>query len=137
MNIVHRWLGAAIVAGFFLLMLWGLIVWVLRRRERGREPGSGFYRLLMVEQVAVGAQVIVGVVLGAIRGFGGPPLLHFMYGGVFPVLVLVVAHVTARGMERDRWVPFPWAGLICFGLTLRSLETGCGDLTFLRSCFGF
>ena len=137
MDVVHRWLGAAVVVGFALLMLWGLGVWLLRRRTRGREPGAGFYRLLSILQVTVGLQVVAGLILGIIRGFGDQPLLHYFYGGVFPILVLTVAHVIARGMEEDRWVPFPWAGLICFGLTLRALETGCVDLTFLDSCFGF
>ena len=135
MNFVHRWLGVLVVLGFAGLMIWGLALWIARRRSRGREPREGFWRLLAVLQVVVGIQVVAGTVLGIIRGFDTQPILHFFYGGVFPVLVLTVAHVVARGMERDRWVPFPWAGLICFGLTLRALETGCGDLTFLKSCF--
>jgi hypothetical protein len=40
--------------------------------------------------------------------------------------VLVVAHVVARGMEREPWIPFAWAGFFCFGLTLRALMTGLG-----------
>jgi hypothetical protein len=53
-------------------------------------------------------------------------VLHYLYGSVFPITVLVITHVFARDLERDQHVPFAWASLICLGLTLRALFTGLG-----------
>ncbi len=113
-------LGWAVVGGFGLLWLWALVTWIVRRRE----IASWFWGLLAALQVAVALQAVAGIVLlltGARRS-----LLHYAYGAIFPVLVLVVAHVVARELEDERpaWHAFGWAGLICFGLTLRALMTG-------------
>jgi hypothetical protein len=118
---VHRILGFAVVGGFGLLMVWGF-----GARIAKREPGEWFWRLLAAEQVVLGLQVVAGVILLAIRGFGARPVLHYLYGSVFPITVLVIAHVFARDLERDQHVAFAWAALICFGLTLRALMTGLG-----------
>ena len=112
----------------------GLGAKLLKRQD----PGTWYWRLLAAVQVVIGLQLVAGIVLLAIYGWHARPLLHYFYGAVFPILILVVAHVVARGMERDRWVPFAWAGFFCFGLTLRALQTGCGDITMsaLKHCLG-
>ena len=121
MDGLHRVLGFAVVGGFALLMVWGF-----GARLAKRDPGAWFWRLLAAEQVVLGLQVIAGIVLLAIDGFDAKPVLHYLYGSVFPITVLVITHVFARDLERDQYFPFAIAGLICFGLTLRALMTGLG-----------
>jgi len=118
---VHKYIGFVIVGAFGLLMLWGLGARLFRRG-----PGEWFWRLLAAIQVVLGIQVLAGITLLAVYGFSARPWLHYLYGSVFPITVLVVAHVVARGLERDHWVPFAWAAFFCFGLTLRALMTGLG-----------
>jgi hypothetical protein len=76
-------------------------------------------------QGTVLVQALVGVILLV---FGGrTSLLHIVYGAIFPVLVLGVAHVLARDAFSHRpWAPFALASFFCFGLTLRALMTGLG-----------
>jgi hypothetical protein len=120
MHLFHRWLGISIVAGFGLLFLWGLGTWLLRRG-----PGRGFWWLLTFVQVSLLAQLAAGLVL-VVAG-GGMPWLHYVYGIVFPALVLGVAHWLAREPFGDRpWAPFAVAGFFGLGLTLRALLTGLG-----------
>jgi hypothetical protein len=58
---------------------------------------------------------------------GSVPLLHYVYGVIFPVLVLAVAHVLARELFPSRpWAAFALASFFCFGLTARALQTGLG-----------
>lgn len=114
-------MGFAIVGGFFLLLLWGGGAWLLRRG-----PGGWFWHLLALLQVALILQLLAGVALLAMGRSRG--LLHYAYGAVFPGLVLVAAHVVARGLEdeSDAFKVFAVASLFVFGLTLRALATGLG-----------
>ena len=72
-------------------------------------------------------QLIAGLVVLA-TGKRADSWLHYLYGVVFPAIVLVVAHVLGRGManEEDTWKVFAVASFIIFGLTLRALTTGLG-----------
>ena len=122
MNALHRVLGFAVVGGFFLIMVWGFAARITKKAD----PGTWFWRLLAAEQVVLGIQIIVGIVLLIVNGFDAKPFLHYLYGSVFPITVLVIAHVFARDLERDNYFPFAVAAFICFGLTLRALMTGLG-----------
>jgi hypothetical protein len=121
---LHRVTAYAIVAGWALLALWALVSFV-----RNKAPGGGFWNLLAALQFLVGAQIVVGVVLFA--GGSRPPTpgvswLHYAYGGLFPLAVLVLAHRWARRNESVSWMIFGVAGAVIFGLTLRALQTGLG-----------
>jgi hypothetical protein len=119
---VHAVIGYAIVGLWGTFFLWGGGAWVIRR-----EPNPWFWRLLAVLQGLLGVQLIAGLVLLA-TGHRATGWLHYLYGVVFPVIVLVVAHVIARGLEEeeDTWKAFAIAGFFVFGLTLRALTTGLG-----------
>jgi hypothetical protein len=121
MSPVHAAAGFAIVGGLFLFFLWGLIGWLMKR-----DPGQWYWRLLAVLQVLLFLQLVAGVVL-LIAG-RRQSLLHYAYGALFPAVALVVAHVVARGMdrERDALLVFVAASFVVFGLTLRALATGLG-----------
>ena len=124
MDTVHRYIAYAIPAGFALIFLWA--IWVI---VRNKNPGEPFWSLLGALQVVIGIQVIVGAILfltGARPASLGPQWLHYCYGGLFPAIVLVVAHRFARRHEDAPWLAFGIAGFICFGLTFRALQTGLG-----------
>ncbi len=135
------YVGYSIPAGFILLFLWALVAFV-----RGRPPGRFFWHLLAAVQVVLAVQVAIGGVLfasGARPVSNGPRWLHYVYGGLFPLAVLVAAHAFARAPVGVQWVAgflrhvrrrpddLPWlafglAALINFGLTFRALQTGLG-----------
>jgi hypothetical protein len=120
MSSVHRFIGFGIVGLAALLPLWGLVALIVRR-----EPNRWFWHALAVLQALIAVQLIAGIVLLAM-GRRLPSLLHFLYGVVFPALVLAVGHVIGRGLanEEDTWKVFAVAGFFLFGLTLRALTTG-------------
>jgi hypothetical protein len=80
-----------------------------------------------VLQVLLGLQLVAGLVLLGL-GNRADGLLHYLYGVVFPVIVLVVAHALGRGLEdeEDTFKVFTVASFFIFGLTLRALTTGLG-----------
>ena len=121
MSSVHEVAGFAIVGGFFLFFLWGVVLLIARRG-----PGAWYWRLLALLQVALALQLVAGVVLLAMGR--SQPILHYLYGALFPAVVLVVAHVLGRGMDEERDVlkVFVVASFVAFGLTLRALATGLG-----------
>ncbi len=118
---LHRFIGFFVVGLFAVGWIWGLGAKLLRRG-----PGEWFWRWLAVVQVTIAVQVVVGAILFA-SGSRAPVLLHYAYG-IFPVILLVIAHGVARRPQyRVRpWVPFAWAAFFCFGLTLRAVMTGLG-----------
>lgn len=120
MRTVHLLVGYVIVGGFGLLWLWGLGAWIFRR-----DPHRSFWVILGFLQATLLVQGIVGVVLLVLGGSASA--LHYVYGVIFPVLVLTVAHVLARDAFAHRpWIPFAAASFFVFGLTLRALMTGLG-----------
>lgn len=130
MTDLHAAIGFGVVGLFALGWIWGLVAWVLRR-----DAGRGFWVWLAVVQVVVGVQALVGAIV-YLGGGRASTWLHYAYG-IFPAIVLVVAHVVARetremapsprtGRTMAPWVPFAWAAFVSFGLTLRGLMTGLG-----------
>lgn len=124
MTPTHRYIAYAIVAGWALLTLWALFAFV-----RNKAPGAAYWHLLAVLQVMVGLQVVVGAVLflgGNRPATLGPSWLHYAYGGLFPLAVLLFAHRYARRNESVSWMVFGVAALVIFGLSFRALQTGLG-----------
>jgi hypothetical protein len=119
-RLLHLVIGWSIVGAFGTLWLWGLGTWIIRRG-----PGRYFWWVLAYVQATVLIQGLVGVIL-LVAG-GRVPVLHYVYGVIFPVLVLLTAHVLARDAFSHRpWAPFALAAFFSFGLTLRALMTGLG-----------
>ena len=113
---LHQFIGLAVASVFLALSIWGLVSWI-----RNRDPGASFWRLLATGQVGLGLQVLVGAGLLLLRG--GQPWLHYVYG-IFPVLVLFVAHRSSKRFEGLEWAAFAVAGFFIFGLQLRGYMTG-------------
>ena len=120
--VVHAAIGFAIVGGWFVLFGWGAVSFVVKR-----EPPPWYWRLLGLLQVLLILQLLAGGIL-LLSGRRADSFLHYLYGAVFPAIVLVATHVTARRMadEADTWKAFAIAAFFVFGLTLRALTTGLG-----------
>lgn len=118
---IHKYIGFVIVSAFGVMFLWGLVAFIVKR-----EPNQWWWRLLAALQVILVVQLGAGLTLLALGRTR--PLLHYAYGAVFPAVVLVGAHVIARGLddEADAWKVFAAASFFLFGLTLRALTTGLG-----------
>jgi hypothetical protein len=122
MRPVHAALGFAVVGAFAALWLWALGSWIGRRADVHR----WFWTVLGVVQAVLGVEVIAGVVLLALGG--RQAILHYLYGSLFPIIVLIAGHVVARDPDNGftPWKVFGFAAFIAFGLTLRALTTGLG-----------
>ena len=116
----HTIEGFAIVAGWGVLFLFGVGLFLTRR-----DANRVYWGLLTVLQVLLGVQLLAGLVLLATGG--RPPILHYLYGAVFPALVIGVCHVFTRGLEKPPYHLFFTIGsFFVFGLTARALMTGLG-----------
>lgn len=124
MDVVHEAIGYSIPAGFALMTLWALVSFI-----RNKAPSRWFWNLLAALQVIIGIQVVLGGILylgGGRPATDGPEWLHYLYGGLFPAVVLVFAHRFARRAEGIAWIVFGVAAFVNFGLTFRALQTGLG-----------
>lgn len=124
MDVIHAYVGYAIPAGFGLLVVFSVVVYL-----RNREPNSLYWNLLAVLQVVIGIQFVIGAALfvsGAVPPSNGPTWLHYVYGIAFPGLVLGVAHVQARKRPGAEALIFGIAAFLCCFSTLRALQTGLG-----------
>jgi hypothetical protein len=120
MHLIHTGVGWAIVAAFGIIWLWGMGALIFRRG-----PGRKYWWLIAFVQGTLIVQGVAGVILLILGGRASA--LHYVYGVIFPALVLIVAHVVAREQFAHRpWLPFAVASFFCLGLTLRALMTGLG-----------
>ena len=116
----HEHEGFVIVAGWGVLFLFGVGLWLTKR-----DANRAYWGLLTVLQVLLGIQLLAGLYL-LVSG-GRQPLLHYLYGAVFPAIVLGVCHMFTRGLEKPPYhVFFTIGSFFVFGLTARALMTGLG-----------
>lgn len=124
MDAIHSYVGYAIPAGFGVLVVLSIVVYL-----RNREPNALFWNLLAALQVVIGVQFLIGAALfvsGARPQSNGPSWLHYVYGIAFPGLVLGIAHVQARKRPGAEALIFGIAAFLCCFSTLRALQTGLG-----------
>ncbi len=134
MTSFHRWLGAAIIALFVIIMLWGL---VLRMRRRDEAP-AGLWALQHWTENLLAVQIVFGIVLLIMgrRVIGGPLVwFHYLYGSLFPLIAMIGGRLAAMRRERFTYVGLAWGAFIAFALTLRAVQTACGnDWSALQRC---
>jgi hypothetical protein len=121
----HRYLGAVIVVLFLVIMLWGLVLRLARREDPGVAPGDP-----ALDREPARVQVVTGLVLLFVgrRVIGGPLIwFHYLYGSLFPLIAIVGGRIAALRRERREFVGLAWGAFIAFALTLRAVQTACGD----------
>lgn len=124
MDDIHSFVGYAVPAGFGVLVVLSIVVYL-----RNREPNALYWNVLAVLQVILGVQFVIGIALlvsGATPQSNGPSWLHYVYGIGFPGLVLGIAHVQARKRPGAEALIFGVAAFLCCFSTLRALQTGLG-----------
>jgi hypothetical protein len=123
----HRYLGTIIVLLFVAVMLWGLCLRLLRRTEtpNGMWAVQHWTENLLVVQTLFG---IVLLVMGR-RVITADPLawLHYLYGSLFPLVAVLGGRLAAIRRETREYVGLAWGAFFAFALTLRAIQTACGD----------
>ncbi len=139
MNVFHRYLGAAIVALFIALFLWGIGLRLLRR-DTG--PGALWALQHWTENLLV-VQTVTGIVLllmgRRVVSEHDPVIwLHYFYGSLFPLIAVVGGRIAGLRRETREYMGITWGAFFALGLTLRALQTGCvrfgEDLGALARC---
>ncbi|HEX8860882.1 MAG TPA: hypothetical protein VGC06_17675 [Actinomycetes bacterium] len=116
----HKLVGFVIVAGWGVLFLWGLGLFIAKR-----DAGRLYWGLLAGLQAVLGLQIVAGIVLLALGD--RRPVLHYLYGSVLPAIVLAVCHLFTRSLQKGPYhLFFTWGAFFIFGLTARALMTGLG-----------
>lgn len=121
---IHTIVGFSIVIAFALLTVYGTGARLVRRTSLGRL----FWGLLYYSETVLVIQIVLGVVLlllGRRIGAGGFDL-HYVYGSVFPLIVLVAGRLYALRRDEYDYVPITFGAFVSFGLTARALMTGLG-----------
>jgi hypothetical protein len=118
---LHRVIGFSLGGCWALLVVAGVSL-ALRKRDAGRL----YWGLLGLLEVALGAQVLAG--LAVLAAGGQAPLLHYLYGAVVPVLLLVEAHLLGPRLNQlPKHLLFTIAAAVNLLLTVRALATGLGS----------
>lgn len=134
MTTFHRYLGAVIVTLFLVIMVSGL---VLRLARRDETPTALWAVQHWTENLLV-VQTVLGIVLllmGRRVGAGPGVWLHYLYGSLFPLVAVVGGRLASLRRERYDYLGLAWGSFFALGLTLRALQTGCGnDLTAIALC---
>lgn len=123
-TMLHASVGWAPPIGFLFLSGWSVYALI-----RNRDPHERFWTLLGTLQVVIGVELILGGLLffsGRVPNTDGPTWLHYIYGAVFPALVLAIAHARARKAPAGPWLIFGLAAFVCGFSTIRALGTGYG-----------
>lgn len=117
----HFYIGASIVLAFLLVAGYGGVGRLFRRRQLGRP----FWGLIYYAETVLVLQVVLGVVL-LVTGHRVPQWLHYVYGSIFPLLVVLAGRLYSLRREEYDYVPVAVGALVAFGLTLRAFMTGLG-----------
>jgi len=116
----HRLLAFAIVGALLLLTVWGT---ALRVAGRDTAP-KGFWGLLHYTENVLAVEIVAGIILLLIGR--RQPWLHYVYGSVFPIMVLVAARMASLRREVRDYAPIAFGAFFAFGLTARALMLGMG-----------
>lgn len=122
---LHRYVAYSIPTGFALLFFVSIFTYLFNR-----DPGEWYWRLLAVLQVVLAIQVLAGGIL-FLAGNRPPGIsfagAHYVYGALFPLVVLMFSHRFAARHTNVAVAIFGVGAFLCFGLTMRALQTGLGE----------
>ena len=121
---VHSRLAISAVLFSLICAIWGIVNYL-----RGRGVTSGYWGTLAIAEFLMLAQALVGLVLlvgGSVPARG--LLVHLLYGST-AVISLPAAYIYSKGRDGREYSLL--YGVVClwlFGIALRGIETGAGQL---------
>lgn len=119
MTTVHGLLSNSILYFLLIAGVWGLVT---AFRKKG--VNSNYWGILVIGELLLIAQAIIGVVLYVGGDRPGRPGIHILYG-IVTVITLPAYYAFSKGRD-DRTAALLY-GLFCIfiaGITLRSVTTG-------------
>jgi hypothetical protein len=135
-TLFHRYLGVLVVALFLVIVVWAML---LRLSGRTATPTPLWAVQHWTENLLV-LQIVSGLVLLLVgrRVVGASDVwLHYLYGSVFPLVAIVGGRIAGLRRETREYVGLAWGSFFALGLTLRALQTACGEsFAALSRCVG-
>ena len=122
MTVVHRVIGTIIVVLFLVLIVAGPVLRVTGRRET---PVALWAVQHWTENLLI-VQTLTGIVL-LVLGRGVGDWWHYLYGSLFPLIAVIGGRLAAVRRETRAYVGLAWGSFFAFALTLRAIQTACGD----------
>jgi hypothetical protein len=129
------------LVGFAIIGSWATIMcWSLALRFLDYDETPMFWRAVSVAQILLAVQLLLGLILLGRYLLDPTPQnlpgdasafqvsFHVLYGVVFPLIVLLVAHKGARDGRFNPYSAFAVVGLVNFGLTARAWMVGVPHL---------
>lgn len=135
MTLLHRVLGTVIVVLFAVLTVSGLVLRLTGRRDT---PAAIWAVQHWTENLLV-VQTVVGLVLLLMgrRVVGEAlPWFHYLYGSLFPLIAVVAGRLIGLRRGEREYLGLALGAFVAFGLTLRAVQTGCGEAVPILTCFG-
>ena len=120
--LVHRLAAYGLFAALFVV----LVAAVVLRVARVEETPTWLRAVQHWTENLLGLQVVVGLLLlllGARVG-GELPILHYMYGSLFPVIALIGGRIASLRRDRHEYVSLGWGAFFAIGLLARAMLLG-------------
>ncbi|MEX1164104.1 MAG: hypothetical protein WEB03_11045 [Nitriliruptor sp.] len=135
MTTFHRVLGTIIVVLFVVIVLSGLVLRLMGRRETPTALWAvqHWTENLLIVQTVFG---IVLLVMGRRVVGDSVPWFHYLYGSLFPLIAIVAGRLAGLRRGEREYVGLALGAFVAFGLTLRAVQTGCGEAVPILRCFG-
>jgi cell shape-determining protein MreD len=114
-----------IVSNAFLLFALIVTLWALLLLFRQREISSDFWGAVVIGEVLIVAQVVLGIVL-VVQGRMPARWVHFLYGTVTAVTWPSVFAFTKGESGRRAVIYWALSGAFLFGVALRAIGTAAG-----------
>lgn len=115
---LHCRVGLAVIFFAFALGAWGVIAFL-----RGMGVSGSFFGALLIGEILIIAQAVIGVALIVVGRFPADGL-HLLYGVVLP-LSWVAVYVYTRGAQTQReMIIYAIMSFFVMGLGIRGIMTG-------------
>ena len=115
---LHGWLGQTSLYYFFILSIWGYF-----RFFRKQGIDSNYWGAMMIGEVLLIVQVLLGLWLFFGKGVAPARSIHLLYGFLTPVLIPAVYSYTKGREDRPESLAYATALLITAALAFRAFST--------------
>jgi hypothetical protein len=114
---LHARLATALLLYLVVLAAWGLLL-----ASRGAGPSPSYNGALVIVELAIVAQGLLGGATWLVRA-AGPPWIHALYGFALVLTVPLAATIARDGSPRRAALTFGVASLFAAGLVIRGMTT--------------